>query len=344
MQLRRTTALLVALVALAAMACSSSKITRGVGMSEINTDVGLGVEPVLGPAPGNIVVRRPIPRDQLGSIEFPTLPPIEFETPTPAVCARAGDFDFPEKDAGVDPPEGVRPKEGAYKYFLEGKITSDTGEFDVKQYETRVLSDVKDDTAAPNAYTFTVQQSQLLDERVGYGKLTTTYRVVPTGNFRTVPNPPAPAPGVSDTGRGLYLVSIRFQGLDEEGKPFESRFDPSNPLLLLPYPVIQGTDINASGTDPQTGTQVTITGKVVGKKQVDACGERVDTWLIDAVESYRFSDPETFQTETIEADYDYGVAPQYGGMILYEKVIAPREGPIIKLEARVGAVPEAGKA
>ena len=330
------------LVALAATACGSPEIKRGVAVQDLNTDVGLGVEPVLGPAPGNIVVRKPIPRERLGPIEYPTLPPIEFATPVPAVCPRAGDFDFPEKDAGVDPPAGVRPKEGAYRYFLDGKVESDTGTVDIRQFETRVLSEVKDDTAAPGAYTFTVQQSQLLDERVGQGKLITTYRVVPTGNFRSVPNPPDPAPAVSDTGRGLYLVSIRFQGLDDEGKPYESRFDPSNPLLLLPYPVIQGTDINASGTDPQTGTQVTITGEVKQKKQVDACGHRVDTWLIDATESYRFTDPDTFQTETIEADYDYGVAPQYGGMILYEKVVAPIEGPIIKLEARVGQVPEQG--
>lgn len=330
------------LVTLIATACSSTKIKRGVNVRGLDTDVGLGVEPVLGPAPGNIVVRKPIERDRLGPIEFPTLPPIEFATPVPAVCPRAGDFDFPEKDAGVDPPPNVRPKEGAYRFFLDGRIESDAGRVDIKQFETRVFSDVKDDTAAPGAYTFAVQQNQLLDERIGTGKLTTTYRVVPTGNFRTVPNPPDPAPAVSDTGRGVYLVSIRFQGVDDEGKPFESRFDPSNPLLLLPYPVVQGTDINASGTDPQTGTQVTITGEVKSKKQVDACGERVDTWLIDAIETYRFSDPETFQTETIEADYDYGVAPQYGGMILYEKVVAPIEGPVIKLEARVGKVPEQG--
>ena len=344
MRPRRTTVILVCLIALVASACSSSKIKRGVRVQDVSTDVGLGVEPVLGPAPGNIVVRQPIPREQLGPIVYPTLPPLEFETPEPAVCPRAGDFDFPEKDAGVDPPEGVRPAEGSYKYFLDGRIESDTGAVDVAQFENRVLTDIKDDTAAPGAYTFTVQQAQLLDERVGQGKLITTYRVVPKGNFRSVPNPPAPAPGVSDTGRGLYLVSIRFLGTDDQGKPFESRFDPSNPLLLMPYPVVQGTDINASGTDPQTGTQVTITGVVKGKKQVDACGDRVDTWLVDAVESYRFSDPNSLQTETIEADYDYGVAPQFGGMILYERVVAPREGPIIQLEARVGAVPKAGSA
>ena len=134
------------------------------------------------------------------------------------------------------------------------------------------------------------QQTQLFDERIGQGKLITTYRVVPTGNFRSVPNPPNPAPGVSDTGRGLYLVSIRFIGTDDRGQAVRVEVRPVQPAAAHAVPVVQGTGpINASGTDPQTGTQVTITGVVKGKKQVDACGDRVDTWLVDAVESYRFT-------------------------------------------------------
>jgi hypothetical protein len=341
LQPRRLTALLA--IALVAASCSSSSIRRGVRVDELNTNVGLGVEPVLGAAPPNILVRKPIQRDSLNPVAYPTIPPYVIQTPYQAPCPRAGDFDFPEQDAGVDPPPGVRPSEGAYPYHLDGKIVSEQGEIDINQFETRVLTKVEDDTAAPEAYRFTIEQSQLLDDRRFSGKVETTYRVVPSGNFRSVPNPPAPAPPVSDTGRGVYLVSIVFKGLDDENKPTESRFEPSNPLLLLPYPVIQGTEINASGTDPQTGSQVTITGKVKSKKQVDACGDRVDTWFIDAVETFRFSDPNTFQTETIDADYNYGIAPQFGGMILYERIVAPREGPVITVEARVGKVPKAAK-
>jgi hypothetical protein len=179
-----------------------------------------------------------------------------------------------------------------------------------------------------------------LDERRGAGALETQFRVVPTSNTGSVPNPPAPAPPVSDTGRGVYLVSIVFKTTDDEGRPEEIRFEPSSPLQLLAFPVQNGSEINASGTDPQTGVQVTITGVLKGKKQVDACGDRVDTWFVDADERIRFVDPETLQAETIEADYDYGVAPQFGGLLLYERVIAPKDGPIITLTSRVGKVPE----
>jgi hypothetical protein len=330
---------LLVLLAFVAVSCSNPGIKRGVRVDEVNTDVGLGVEPVLGAAPPNIVVRQPIPRRQLAPPTFATLPPFEIPSLEPSDCPAAGDFDFPEKDAGVDPPENVRPKEGAYRYHLDGKVVTDTGPVTLDQFETRLITEVQDDTAAPGAYNFKVTQTQLLDEREG-GQIETTYRVVPRGNFQSVPNPGQGLPDVSDTGRGVYLVSIRFRGVDEENKPFESRFEPSNPLLLLPYPVVQGTEINASGTDPQTGSQVSITGVVKGKKQVDACGDRVDTWLIDAVETFRFSDPDTFQTETIEANYDYGVAPQFGGMILFEHIEAPIDGPFITVDARVGKVPE----
>jgi hypothetical protein len=342
MRLRSLATFLV--VAAIAIGCSNPATKRGVDVREFNTNVGLGVEPTLGAAPPNILVRKPIPRERLEPPTFETIPPFDVPTPIRADCPRAGDFDFPAEEAGVEPKEGVRPAEGSYRYYLSGEIITSGGPFEVSEFEERVITKVEDDSAAPEAYHFTVQQSQLLDDRRGFGKLETTYRVIPSGSFQSVPNPPAPAPAVSDTGRGVYLVSIRFQGLDEEGEPYETRFDPSSPLLLLPYPVVQGTEIDSSGTDPQTGNQVTIRGQIKSKKQVDACGERVDTWLIDAVETFRFSDPETFQTETIEADYDYGIAPQFGGTILYERVVAPREGPIITLEARVGKVPTAGKA
>jgi hypothetical protein len=331
--------MLLVLMAFVAASCSNPGITRGVAVDEVNTDVGLGVEPRLGPAPPNIVVRQPIPRRRLELPKFQTLPPFEVPSEEQSDCPAAGDFDFPEKDAGVDPPENVRPKEGAYRYHLDGKVVTDTGPVTLEQFETRLFTEVNDDSAAPGAYNFKVTQTQLLDEREG-GQIETTYRVVPRGNFQSVPNPGQGLPDVSDTGRGVYLVSIHFRGVDEENRPFESRFDPSNPLLILPYPVIQGTEIDASGTDPQTGSQVSITGVVKGKKQVDACGERVDTWLIDATETFRFSDPTTFQTETIEANYDYGIAPQFGGMILFEHIEAPIDGPFINVDARVGKVPE----
>ena len=338
--MRRRSWVTLVVLALIAVGCSNPETKRGVGVDKVNTDVGLGIVPVLGAAPPNVVVQRPIRRS------IPTLPPIgtipPFEVPTarPTNCPAAGDFDFPAIEAGVDPDPRVRPAEGSYPYKLDGKVVTDRGPETVDEFETRTVSKVEDDSVAPGAFHFTVTQVELLDERRGNGALETQFRVVPTSNTGSVPNPPAPAPPVSDTGRGVYLVSIVFKTTDDEGKPEEIRFEPSSPLQLLAFPVQNGSQINASGTDPQTGVQVTITGVLKGKKQIDACGDRVDTWFVDADQRIRFTDPETFQTETIEADYDYGVAPQYGGLLLYERVVAPKDGPIITVSSRVGKVPE----
>ena len=338
MRLRRGTALL--LLGLVVAGCSGPGTTRGVRVDEINTNVGLGVEPILNAAPPNIVItQRPRSREEFEQPPLRTIPPFEIVTPRPVNCPLAGDFDFPAQEAGIDPDPKVRPAAGNYPYKLDGEIVTENGKFVVNEFETRTISKVEDDSVAPDAFHFTVKQTVLFDERRGEGTLETTYRVVPTSNTGSVPNPPAPAPAVSDAGRGVYLVSIIYRD-KEDDQDVEQRFEPSNPLLLLPFPVEDGGMINASGTDPQTGAQVTITGQIKGKKQVDACGERVDSWFVDAVETLRYNDPESFQTETIEADYNYGVAPQFGGMLVYERVEAPQDGPIVTIEARVGKVPK----
>lgn len=334
----RLTSALVAFVALVA-ACGGPAGSRGVRVEDINTDIGLGVEVNLDAAPANTVVRRPIRRDAV----LPparTIPPFETAEPDEgAECPAAGPFDFAAVDAGVDPDPQARPFEGSYRWKLDGKVVTDQGQEKVDEFETRRITDVEDDTASPQAFRFTMAQTRLLDDRPGEGTLETTYRVVPTGQARNVPNPPV-GPGVSDTGRGLYLVSIFFTGTDDEGEPTESRFEPTSPLLLLPFPVTDGTEIDASGTDPQTGMQVSIVGAVNGKKQIDTCGKRVDSWFVNAEQTIRVTDPQTLQTESFESDYDYGVGPQFGSMLLYERIEAPKEGPIISVAARIAEIPK----
>jgi hypothetical protein len=336
-RLRSVTALIV--LGVVAASCGGPGTERGVRVDEISTNIGLGVEPILNAAPPNIVVSQRPRREEFELPTLRTIPPFEVTTPQPVNCPRAGDFDFPAQEAGVDPDPRIRPSPGRYQYKLDGEIVTENGKFVVNEFETRTISDVEDDSAAPNAFRFIVKQSVLFDDRRGEGTLETTYRVVPTGNASSVPNPPAPAPAVSDAGRGVYLVSIIYRDKDGD-RDIEQRFEPSNPLQLLAFPVEDGAMIDSSGTDPQTGAQVRIQGRVKGKKQVDACGDRVDSWFVDATQTLRYNDPETFQTQTIEADYNYGVAPQFGGMLVYERVKAPRDGPIVTIEARVGSVPK----
>jgi hypothetical protein len=176
--------------------------------------------------------------------------------------------------------------------------------------------------------------------------LTTTFRVVPTSPGQTETTR-------TDAGRGVFIVSIVFEGKDSEGRTIRAAFNPTPAVQLIAFPVKDGAGVggttptqtgsrsidSSSGTDPGSGAQLTITGKVKGKKQVDACGERVDSWFTDAEQRFTYTDDRTGQTETLESNYDFGIATQYGGMLVYEHTDAPKDGPSIKIDARIGKVP-----
>lgn len=344
--MRRSGPRIAALAALLiASSCGGGGVTRGVRVDQINTNVGLGIEAPLNAAPANIAITRPIPHGQIEDLTPPTIPPFETARPVVTHCPTAGDFDFPAIEAGVEPDPKVRPAETTYRYKLDGTVLTDEGPEKIDAFETRRFSKVVPDSNSPNAYDFTMTQTQLLDERSSkQGYLETTYRVVPTGNTRNVPNPPAAAANVSDAGRGVFIIKIVFHGYDDRGRPTSSSFDPSPPIQILAFPVEAGAAIDSTGTDSQHGSSLQIKGSVKGKKQIDACGHRVDSWLVDAEETYRYTDPDTLQTNEIDSNYDYGMAPQYGSIVIFEHVVAPKDGPVINLSSRVGEVPRRAKA
>lgn len=312
----------------------------GVGVREINTNVGLGIE-LEQTAPANIVVQRPQQR-RLDRPES-TLPPLEFELPKPVnrPCALAGPFDFPAEETGVV-PKG-RPKPGIYPWKIDGEVATGDGVFTVDDFESRSISDVKDHQGIPGAFTFAQTQTSYADARRASGTTTTVFRVVPD-------NPVENEQVASDAGKGVFIEQIIFRSRNAEGQPTESTFNPVPPVQLIGFPVKDGAGNagttqtgapirSSSGVDPNSGAQLTIQGTVKGKKQIDACGDRVDSWFVDAVQTYRYP-TDNGQTETLEANYDYGIAPQFGGMLVYEHIEAPLEGPIARVDFRVGRVPE----
>jgi hypothetical protein len=326
-------------VLLSACGSGNAEDRRGIGVRSINTDVGLGVEVQLG-APANIVVQQTQRRPEQRLPSF-TLPPIVPPTSAPTrPCPAAGPFDFPAKETGTFPT--ARPPAGDYPWKIEGTAVEDP----IDLFETRRIFDIRDDSASSDAFTFKQTQTFLVDDRRGAGTLTTTFRVVPTSAAQT-------STTRSDAGRGVFIVSIRFDGKDSEGRRVISEFNPTPAVQLMAFPVKDGAGVGGTtptqtgsrsidssrGTDPASGAQLTITGNVKGKKQVDACGKRVDSWFTDAEQVFTFTDERTGQTETLESNYDYGIAPQYGGMLVYEHTDAPKEGPTIRVDARVGKVP-----
>ena len=150
---RRPRRVLVALVA--SGAARARRIKRGVRIEEVSTDVGLGVEPVLGPAPrrtsscasrsrvsssGRSCTRR----CRRSSSRHRSRP----------VCPRAGDFDFPRvgRRRRPDPRVSVRPR-ARYKYKLDGKIAPRTATVEVEAVrDPRPHRHRRTTRAAPGAF------------------------------------------------------------------------------------------------------------------------------------------------------------------------------------------------
>jgi hypothetical protein len=304
-------------------------VKKGVGVRSINTNVGLGIE-LEAAAPANIVVQSP--RRQLEQPKGSTIPPFDFELPKQVKrpCPLAGPFDFPDRETGVEPTG--RPKAGQYPWKLDGKVTTGFGVTPVDTFETRTISRVQNDPNIADAFTFDVKQENLFDERQDRGSLTTRYQVVPKPAVRNeqVPN---------DVGKGLFLQSIEFVGKDTQGREQRTSFTPGSPLSMLAFPVKDGAAIDSRGSDASTLSTLRIVGTVKGKKQVDACGKRVDSWFVDGELTYTYTDSKNGQTQELHSNYDYGVATQYGAMIVFEHVDAPKDEPSVQLEARVGKVP-----
>jgi hypothetical protein len=301
---------------------------NGVGVRSINTNVGLGVE-VQAASPANVVV-RPRERPQEPSA---TIPPLDFELPKPTnkPCPEAGPFDFPELDSGVE-PKG-RPVAGTYDWKQDGRYTDGFGDFPIDTFDNRKILNVKDHSTIPDAFTFDVQQENFFDSRQSRGVLITHYRVVPQPAVKQEQLP-------NDAGKGLFIEGHTFIGKDDAGHEFERTNTWSPAVQLLAFPVKDGTAINSTGGDIGAGAQLTVAGVVKGKKQVDACGSRVDSWFINADLTFTTSDNRTGQTETFNMNYDYAVAPQYGGQLVFEHVEAPRDDPVLRVDSRIGRVPE----
>jgi hypothetical protein len=327
-------------------ACStSSDVKHGVGVRSINTDIGLGIDVNASTAPANTVVT---PRQQGPNAPPPiTIPPLTFYTPPPAVqrkCPVAGPFDFPAKEAGVEPTG--RPVATTYPHKIDGSVDAGAGPVKLDTFDSRTIKDIQDVSGEPMAFRYSQTQSFLVDQRQ-QGVLTTTFRVVPVSPAQT-------SRTNSDVGRGIFIESIHFQGRSGNNSVSTS-FNPQPLVQLMAFPVIQGAGVagntpqtgtpitSSSGTDPQTGANLRITGTVKGKKQVDACGKKVDSWLTTTTEDFTYTDSSTGQTQTLESRYDYAFAIQYGSILVYEHTEAPAQGPVLIVDDRIAEIPKGPK-
>lgn len=280
---------------LALLAACGSGPERGVNVKTVATDLVYGIPPTSVPAPPANLGGTPENSVGVlfsGSVNEARRP---RRTPPPArapECPEAPLDKFP--DPATSSVKG-KPLAGQYMWRVTG--TQDAGALGrvpLPRSTLRRIENVTTSEAAANMFSFTVVERDL---RFGSRTIVhTTYEVRP------------------DDGIFLTKIEREIQGGDT------STFDPTPDVEILPLPVELGVDVNSVGVDPTTFEVMRIQGAVPKRQRVDACGDPVDSFFVNATQQFVSA-----TGETVTRNYDYGVATQLGGMIVYEDVDAPCE-------------------
>ncbi|MGH9194510.1 MAG: hypothetical protein ACRD1T_02060 [Acidimicrobiia bacterium] len=291
----RLFAILVALAA-ALTACAKQQ-PPGLAVKRVAADVSFGVKPAPEPAtPAGVVPDRPFAAEEEFRPDLTTSGSAQQEVR----CREAGPNDFPEEQAAQE--VAGRPKEGVYAWKLSGKHQPTGFPFPVPLGPSteRSVQVVRPDGPEPKNFTFqTVEKDPSITSRT---VITSTFRVDATN-----PNPRL---------RGIFLTQLVNDR--RSGSP-PSVFNPNPPVLYLALPVLQGQESawRSVGFDTSTRQVMTHNAYVKDRFRVDACGTVLDSWLIDA--------DQTFASEqgTSRRNYNYSIATQFGGLIIFEQSESP---------------------
>jgi hypothetical protein len=134
---------------------------------------------------------------------------------------------------------------------------------------------------------------------------TTDYAVIkpPINVTQTIP---ATNITIQPIGGGIYITRIvtRSHGVT-------STFSPLAPgVELIGQPMIPGASWTSLGVDVTHALTMSVTGKVVGDKHVNACGQQLDAWRVEVSSTIYGLSENVVQTET------YDVGSEYGGLLL----------------------------
>jgi len=325
----------------------------GVGVQKLAADIVFGVKPPPPDAPpantspgydglsGDATTYVP---GASGSYPTPSFPPpraprtptTRQPRPTPlnpvkAACPPAALNAFPATEAGLT-VAGL-PAEGQYRWKRTGTQTMATlpgVPIPISGFEQRLVREVK--KISETEFTFQTVQPEL-----GTGvTVLQTFKVKTDGVSRgvepplqTIPlerpgqlpddvpfpsNPSVPSRAVGDPERGISLM--RIERIDAQGNSSALNFTPA--VLYLPLPIVPGESFESVGIDPRTGQVLQHQAQVIRRERVDACGEIVDGWAVEATQTFSGQG-------TAARTYRYIIAPQLGGLMISEqvKVTAP---------------------
>lgn len=292
-----------------------------VAIDKLEANLVFGVKPVEETA-------APPAQQAIERAAAPEPPPLEFEefapedddfefqvTVKPDPCPTAAITAAPKVPTEVeitgDPREGVYRWQNSFRVVVENQegeeqVVTQAG------FERRMVREFEE--VSDTVYTFKTVQP------VGENFVVTTFQVDtaalsagdPTAGAGTVSSPVRPG----EPERGVTITRIETRNRNDE--PVGLAFEPSTGILMLPLPVTSGEHYQSVAVDPK-GATVVHEATVVRRARVDACGDLVDGWLVEATQA--IANPGV--VEGVAAGsyrYSYIVATQYGGMLINERI------------------------
>lgn len=316
---RPKAAALLALLALVSTACVSEGDPK-VAVTKVEANLVFGVKEPEPPAkPANTDVEGPLSDEAFEEQELDDFgdfgggnPLDGLNTPPPqplGECPPAPPTAVAEAAADVNVTG--KPTQGLYRWQRDGTQKPagsgpDVAGTKIDTFERRIIRNFKQES--PTVHTYETVQPDISGKNV----VVTTFRVRTDALNRdsTGAGLPIAGPRLGEPDRGVTIT--RIETIDAQGNT-TSEFNPSTPVLILPLPVSTNEEYQSVGVDPTSGQTLVHRAHVLARERVDACGEVVDGWAVEAEQTS--SDP-----EAPVVTYRYLVAPQYGGVIISEKL------------------------
>lgn len=294
-----------------------------VTLQNVQADIVFGVKP---PEKGGAPVGISAPNQRIGDDDFGFEPPQTKRRPalgTPFVpCPPAELNEFPEQEASLN-AVGM-PAVGLYRWKRQGtqELTALPGfKIPVSGFEKRLIRRLK--PAANGEFTFEMVQPDVANSQQ---TVVTTFKVRTMARSERV--------GAADLRAGEPdggLSIVKIERFSTKTGDSISEFSPSPAVLLLPLPVVPGERFRGVGVDPRTLSALQIEGQVTKRQQVDACGEVIDGWAIEATRTFSAqSAPGTPQK------FNYIVATQAGAGLIQETFSAQDATGKIDLTISIG--------
>lgn len=301
--------LYVTVVALAMVASACVRGSDpGIGLQNVQTDVAFAAPA----APANTAPKgapstateEPVDVSDFdfGKGFLSRLPPVSASQ---SACPEAPVTAVASEEASLNADD--MPAEGVYRWKRTGTLEPTTPpiKIPITGFENRLIRNVR--RLNPDDYTFEMAQPEYGSQDI----VVTTYRVRTNALAERVGSTDQ---RVGEPDRGVSIVKIeRFNAKTGQSV---GTFEPVPAVLILPLPVVPGERFQGVGVDTRFAAVLQVDGQVTKRQRIDACGEVVDGWAVDA--TMTFSGP---ANPGAPVNYDFVIAPQLGAPLISEHIV-----------------------